>query len=360
MPNSRLTARDLTRAIDALPKNQTFEYIDQKNTGRIQIVDIQQENFRIKRANPQKLESLANAETESISSKMLWRIANAFAPGQPINFDRVLAGSYNTRSVLESLLAHTPEFYVCHPKRVEVTNSSSEIKAGHKHLVWRPDQPHEPNRIVEMPTEITISEVPGDLVVYDALDIPSNLLTGALDINVARRHAQMQIALVLIGYQLGFRTWVARNDRAIVYNQQALGTMQGVIARLEDERLMASFQDAINAALFIDCIWFRNAKFMPAVIEIEHSTGVTSGLSRMRGLYDTLPRFPTRYVIVAPDEDREKVVVEANRPQFREMNPQYFPYSAVEELYALCQRRKLGPKGVNEEFLDYYMESIVQ
>ena len=96
---------------------------------------------------------------------------------------------------------------------------------------------------------------------------------------------------------------------------------------------------------------------MPAVMEIEHSTGVTSGLTRMKNFYDRFPPFPTRYVVVAPDEDRNKVVQEANKPQFSDLQTKFFPYSAVEELYALCQKRKL--KGVTEEFLDCYMETIV-
>ncbi|MCG8578274.1 MAG: hypothetical protein MI866_00055, partial [Bacteroidales bacterium] len=115
--------------------------------------------------------------------------------------------------------------------------------------------------------------------------------------------------------------------------------------------------EAIKAALLIDCIWFKNGRLMPAVMEIEHSTGVTSGLTRMKNFYDRFPPFPTRYVIVAPDEDRNKVVQEANKPQFSDLETKFFPYSAVEELYALCQKRKL--KGVTEEFLDCYMETIV-
>ena len=92
-------------------------------------------------------------------------------------------------------------------------------------------------------------------------------------------------------------------------------------------------------------------------MEIEHTTGITSGLTRMKGLQDVLPPFPTRYVIIAADEDREKVVKEISRSQFRSLNAKYFPYSAVEELYALCQRRKI--RGVTEEFLDCYMESVL-
>lgn len=77
----------------------------------------------------------------------------------------------------------------------------------------------------------------------------------------------------------------------------------------------------------------------------------------MKGLQDAIPSFQTRFVIVAPDEDREKVVYEANREQFRSMDARYFPYSSVEELYYICTHRNLH--GVNQDFLDCYMEKIV-
>ena len=71
-----------------------------------------------------------------------------------------------------------------------------------------------------------------------------------------------------------------------------------------------------SSAKFIDCIWFQNLRFMPDVMEVEHITGVTSGLTRMKGLYDIIPSINTRYVIVAPD-DRDKVIDEANRKQIK-------------------------------------------
>ena len=42
----------------------------------------------------------------------------------------------------------------------------------------------------------------------------------------------------------------------------------------------------------------------------------------------------------------------------RDMDARYFPYSSVEELYSICKRRKLN--GVTENFLDCYMEKVVQ
>ena len=108
------------------------------------------------------------------------------------------------------------------------------------------------------------------------------------------------------------------------YCIKRIGEFDGVIASLKDEKLMSAYDDAIQAALLIDCIWFKNGKLMPAVMEVEHSTGVTSGLSRMKNFKDKFPPFPTRYVIVAPDEDRDKVIKEANKPQFRDLDTRYF------------------------------------
>ncbi|MDF2791136.1 MAG: hypothetical protein K0S80_4238 [Neobacillus sp.] len=312
----------------------------------------------IKRYNPTKGETLQSSRAESISAQMIWRIANALIPNQPINFDRVLGASYNTRSALETLIARTPQFFYCYPGRIENIYSSSTIKQGHKHIMWCPnDIPHSLGMLQEKETKIVISEIPNTEVIYDDLVIPDNIIHTDMDIDVKRRHSQIQIALVMIGKQLGFRTWVAQNDKSIIYKQHPIAEIKGVVNSLQSEKLIYPYEGAVQAALLIDNIWFRNGKFMPAVIEIEHSTGVTSGLTRMKGLYDVIPHFPTRYVIVAPDEYRNKVFREANRPQFKDLNIKYFPYSSVEELYALCQRRKI--RGVTEEFLDCFMESTI-
>ncbi len=186
--------------------------------------------------------------------------------------------------------------------------------------------------------------------------MPENIVEKGLDIEIKRRHAQIQIALYFIGHQLGYKTWVAQNDKGIVYQNKRLAEYEGVIDRLDEQLLLKSYADAVKAALLIDCIWFKNGKLMPAVMEVEHTTGVTSGLTRMKNFKDHFPPFPTRYVIVAADDDRKKVVQEANKPQFKELDVRFFPYSAVEELYALCQKRKL--KGITEDFLDCYMESV--
>ncbi|MCF6333286.1 MAG: hypothetical protein L3J11_08375 [Draconibacterium sp.] len=355
----KLTAQNLVAFINQLPKQNSFQYLNPRNKGLIQVdlIDLPEGPIRIKRCDPSKGESFKNKKAIPISSKMLWRLANAINANQPLNVDRILGASYNTRSVLESLLAHTPQFYYCYPGRIESTNTNNSIKKGHKHLMWCPENPHKIGVVKEIKTDIVISEVPTVDAFYDSLVFPSEMNINDLDIDIKRRHSQIQVALYSIGKQLGFRTWIAQNDKGILYKNKKLGESEGVIVKIDDEVLIKSHKDAIKAALLIDCIWFKNGRLMPAVMEIEHTTGVTSGLTRMKNFYDRFPPFPTRYVIVAPDEDRNKVVQEANKPQFADIKTKFFPYSAVEELYALCEKRKI--KGVTEDFLDCYMETIV-
>ncbi len=352
----RMTAQNLVREIGRLPRDIEYQYINPKNSGKIVIHNVCEPEgpIEFKRYNPANGETLAGKKVETISSQMIWRLANSIVADKPVNIDRVFGGSYNTRSVLESLLAHTSQFYWCKPGRIELINTNKSVKPGHKHLIYLPDQPHKFGVTEFAEVNMEISEFNLD-VVYKGLDLLDYEPPKGMTVDQKRRHAQIQILLVKIGEHLGFRTWVAANDKGIQYAGQRIDQMPGVIDSLTNEKVLSAYPEAAKAARLIDCIWFRNGRLMPAVMEVEHSTGVTSGLTRMKGFYDLGPALQdVRWTIVAPDEDREKVIVQANREQFRDMNTQFFSYSAVEELYSLCERRK--PQGVTDKFLNCFME----
>jgi len=353
----KVTARNLARWINELPRNQQYPYVNPKTKTvvRLDSVALPEGPIGIKRYDPHLKGASKEAKVLSISSTLLWRIANAIEPNTPFNLDRILGASYNYRSAIETLLAHSPQFYFCYPGRVELVGDRESIQKGHKHLIWCPDEPHELGKLCEKKVDTVISEIPNS-VIYDSV-VLSDPPEKPLDIEIQRRHAQIQVALLCIGQQLGFQTWIAQNDKGILYNQKRLCEHEGVVSDLRNVRLLESWTEAIHAALLIDCIWFKNCKLMPAVMEVEHSTGVRSGLLRMQKFKDALPSFPSRWVIVAPDSDRERVLREAQAPQFRSLKPMYFRYSAVEELYSLCSRRKLC--GITEEFLDSFMEPLV-
>jgi hypothetical protein len=356
----RLTAHNLVRAISLLPRDIEYQYVHKANKGRIVIHRVSEVEGRVefKRYFPLEGQKLADAKVEAISNQMIWRLANSIIEGRPVNVDRALGASYNTRSVLEALLAHTPLFYSCMPGRIEAMNEYKEEKAGHKHLVYLPSEPHENAKIGFRQVNMIVSELATDEVVYDGIKLDPTVPITDMTIAQKRRHAQIQIALVLIGEHLGFRTWVAANDHSIEYAGKKIIMHNSVVSDLSSEQVLSAYPDAAKSARLIDCIWFRNGRLMPAVMEVEHSTGVTSGLVRMKGFFDSGPALrDIRWTIVAPDEDRQKVLQEANREQFKPLNTKFFPYSAVEELYSLCERRK--PKGVTDAFLDCFMEDCV-
>lgn len=350
----KLTAAQLVGFIARLPKNTHYHYVNERNKGLIVVDSICKPEGPIyfRRYNPEKGGTPKASETESISEEMLWRVANAISEGVPFNIDRIVGASYNTRSVLETLIANTPQFYMCYPGRVQRIADKETIKKGHKHLVWLPNEPHKNGVVIKKDVGVIISEIPSREVVYESISFET-FNQPIKEIEIERRHAQIQVALFLIGMQLGYRTWIAKNDKGILYQNKRICEFPGVIGDLHDEQLLKAYDEAITAALLIDCIWFKNGRLMPAVMEVEHSTGVLSGLTRMRNFMDKFPPFPTRYVIVAADENRAQVMKAFQ--QFKPMNPKFFSYSAVEELYSLCSRRKIT--GITEEFLDCFMES---
>src|SRR3990172_559461 len=95
-----VTASDIVRAIARLPRNRDYHYINPVNTGRIVIdeVILPEGPVVIKRYDPNKRQKREDAGRSSISSQLIWRVANAFSEGVPVNIDRILGASYNTRS----------------------------------------------------------------------------------------------------------------------------------------------------------------------------------------------------------------------------------------------------------------------
>lgn len=167
----------------------------------------------------------------------------------------------------------------------------------------------------------------------------------------------MQMAICEIRKHLGFSTFIAQNDSGVKYKGKALNEHPQIVKDLTDQPTVSSFDGAVNAGKLIDAIWFSK-KSIPAVFEEEHSTGVTSGLTRMAGFNEHLPAYrDMRFVIVADDDLREKVVQEINKPQFAALHAYYLPYSAVNELLSLCQRRKLYV--ITESFIDTFLENIL-
>jgi hypothetical protein len=72
---------------------------------------------------------------------------------------------------------------------------------------------------------------------------------------------------------------------------------------------------ALDLIELIDVLWLRGDTIVKA-FEIEHTTSVFSGILRMSDLVALQPNLSIPLYIVAPDERRQKVIRELNRPTF--------------------------------------------
>ena len=76
------------------------------------------------------------------------------------------------------------------------------------------------------------------------------------------------------------------------------------------------FDEVTNRTIeLIDVLWLRGNAII-AAFEIESTTSIYSGLLRMSDLITMQPNLNIPLYIVAPDERRDKVIAEVNRPTF--------------------------------------------
>jgi len=148
-----------------------------------------------KRYDPTLGGTPSNARRTPISTQMIARVAGALIPNNPINLDRILGASYNSRSVLESLLAHSPQFYYCYPERID--RFKHEVKTGHKQLMWYPKEPNPLDKMIEKEADIEISELT-TVTIFESLTVPIKELNNDIDINTRKQHSGTQIHLILI------------------------------------------------------------------------------------------------------------------------------------------------------------------
>ena len=97
------------------------------------------------------------------------------------------------------------------------------------------------------------------------------------------------------------------------------------------------FDDATNRTIeLIDVLWLQGDAII-AAFEVEHTTAIYSGLLRMSDLVSMQPNIKIDLFMVAPDERREKVAYEINRPTFARLKPplpkicRFIPYSELKK-----------------------------
>ncbi len=116
---------------------------------------------------------------------------------------------------------------------------------------------------------------------------------------------------------MGFDVWVARNDRSKEYKgKQFTNHFNNIRAKLPSQ-----FDEATNRTIeLIDVLWLKSNAIV-AAFEVESTTSIYSGLLRMSDLIAMQPNLNIPLFIVAPEERRDKVKSEINRPTFTRLSP---------------------------------------
>ncbi|MBE7542227.1 MAG: hypothetical protein M9913_16905 [Bryobacteraceae bacterium] len=338
-----LTVTDLVERIEPLrARGEPVHYINERNEGLIRINSIAspQGPIRVLRWNPAKAQSEAAASDASISRGMLRRVAAAIEPGVPFSVDRVLGASYNVRSVLESLLANTAEFYICRPGRIEIDAGSARILAGHKHLIYRPGQPHEVGETREIDTNAVVYESPGSFHMYEAL-LPETGYRVRSRVTKLRLDSLIAHNLSIVGSRIGVQVHCRPEYEDLRFGGRPLADLDGYIRDLESVPLLAGFPEARRIAAEVDSLWFWG-KGLVGAWQICCGEQVGAKIEALSRLRRELPPSDTRWVIAFPADQQSRI--EQHMESLRGVPPTlaFLDSEALNQLFFLCRDRRLA------------------
>ncbi len=211
-------------------------------------------------------------------------------------------------------------------------------------------RPVDPAKLARRPN--TLKTKIGSVTVPDT-DEPSEEPMGIVKESSA--HTEIQWLLLKLGNDMGLDVWAARNDR----NREYEGNYFSGLSRLKSE-LPLQFDEATNKTIeLIDVLWLRG-NAIAAAFEIESTTSIYSGLLRMSDLISMQPNLNIPLYLVAPDERRQKVFTEVNRPTFSRLSPpmsetcRYISFSSLRD-----QVKQIASvvRYLKPEFLEDFSES---
>jgi len=161
-----------------------------------------------------------------------------------------------------------------------------------------------------------------------------------LGTTTADPHSAAIYALAKLGQAAGLQIWIGKKEQATGYNNESFADMCTV--DFQHVNLPKELKDVIEQ---IDLLWFDNGIPIMA-FEVEHSTGVVTGLDRFENLLEAFKYVKLKMFIVSPDEREDEVMKKVNRPSHKEIATQirFIPYSTLSEKYEAVRKTKLPIK----------------
>lgn len=160
-------------------------------------------------------------------------------------------------------------------------------------------------------------------------------------------HTEIQAWLRDLGMALGYRVWIAANDRNREFCGSPLST--GCLEHLPGTLATMPGADSVR---LIDVLWLESGEDkVAAAFEVEHSTSIYSGIVRMLDLAlstETLHAAAGLF-LVAPDAREQDVRAQLRRPAFRnitELDISYLPYGELDHNRVAIARFGSGLKAI--------------
>ncbi len=160
-----------------------------------------------------------------------------------------------------------------------------------------------------------------------------------------RTHTEIQGWLRDLGMALGFKVWIASNDRNRPYENGHLA--DGCLDCLPEPLESAPAADTIR---LIDVLWIDAAiGRVAAAFEVEHTTSIYSGIVRMLDLALGLGQAGQSMFLVAPDAREPDVCDQLKRPAFSrisDLNVRFIAYGELAKHRDAISRFGQGMKAI--------------
>lgn len=145
-------------------------------------------------------------------------------------------------------------------------------------------------------------------------------------------HIQMQWKLINLGIKAGTKVWVPRNNQTQISKEYKYDNFE--------PKFTAGIDTNAKYVEQIDVVW-KDEYRIDAAFEIENSTSIYSGLLRFSDLKIVAPNSTYPLFIVAPQDRKNKVMNQVNRPTFKKINfdkeVRFLSYEAINEVVSVNQ-----------------------
>lgn len=150
-------------------------------------------------------------------------------------------------------------------------------------------------------------------------------------------HTEMQYHILTIGDSMGYDVIQASNDRSRCYSGNSLSSISiDKFPNLEEVD-----GETYKTITLIDAVWFeKGTNKIICAFEIEKSTTIYSGISRLNDLYCSFPNDPPSLYLIIPDKREKETVMQLQRPSVKrgKIEIYYILFSALKNnCDAICK-----------------------